>query len=275
MKSLLIAAVALACLLRVTMERANAQSSNGETSSQVPTQSIVAHPQMPEWVSACPANCADYLGDASRSQNASSPGKASREWAYFDVGGDVISPRSHQEYLTRAGGGSFALGFRPLRYLQTGLWGSFLGNFNGTPDSSATYTCTSGCSGTYTAAIKSHGNLLAIDSRVVLPLFRERLQISAGGGLAWLGISQSANTGNVNVPATCPPICGDARGHGPTEVIEIKYFPGGGRVGFGFHVRGMQVHSPGLNFDAAAAGGTYHDSFLLIGGQVSVRFGMH
>jgi hypothetical protein len=208
MKSLSIGAVILAGLIGIATERANAQSNNGETSSQMPTQSIFAQPQMPAWVSACPANRAEHLGDDSKTRNESSPGKASREWAYFDVGGDVISPRSHQEYLTRARGGSFALGFRPIRYLQTGLWGSFLGNFNGTPDGTASFTCTSGCTGTYSATVKSHGHLLAIDGRAVLPLFRERLQISAGGGMAWLGISQSADTGSISVPNTCPPICG-------------------------------------------------------------------
>ncbi len=232
-------------------ERCNAQISNGgETSAQVP----VGH---------------------SKPTKSPSLGKPLREWTYFDIGGDVISPRSHHEYLTSAGGGSFALGVRPIRYLQTGLSGSFLGNFNGNPASTAPFICTSGCTGTYTAAIKTHGRLLAIDGRAVLPLLRERLQISAGGGMAWLGISESADTGNISVPQTCPPVCGDANGHGPTEVVEIKYFPGGGHVGFGFHVRSMQIKSSGLNFNSAGLGGTYNDNFLLIGGQVSVRFGMH
>lgn len=274
MKSFSIGALILSFLTVIT-ECAGAQTNSSETSSQVPEESTPLQLQISgKSVTASPLPSAEHRDGHSKPTKRSSLGKAPHEWGYFDVGGDVISPRSHQEYLTRAGGGGFTLGFRPVRYLQAGLSGGFLGNFNGNPDSTAPFICTSGCTGTYTATIKTHGRLLAMDGRAVLPLFRERLQISAGGGMAWLGISESADTGNVSVPQTCPPVCGDANGHGPTEVVEIKYFPGGGPVGFGFHVRAMQIKSSGLNFDSASLGGTYNDNFLLIGGQVSVRFGM-
>lgn len=52
----------------------------------------------------------------------------------------------------------------------------------------------------------------------------------------------------------------------------MKYFPGNGHVGLGFHVRNIQTNSSGLNFDAANFGGTYKDQFLVIGGQVSMQF---
>jgi hypothetical protein len=168
------------------------------------------------------------------------------------------------------------MGVRPIRYMQVGMLGSFLGNFNGTPTTSAPFTCTSGCTGTYTATLSTHGNLFAIDGRAVLPLFGDRLQISGGGGIAWLETIQSADTGGVNVLATCPPLCnGSTRAHGPLELVEIKYFPGNGHVGLGFHVRAIQVNSSGLNFTSAGSGGNYRDNFLQIGGQISFQFAMH
>jgi hypothetical protein len=168
------------------------------------------------------------------------------------------------------------MGVRPIRYLQGGLLAEFLGNFNGTPSTTAPFICTSGCTGTYSETLSARGNLLAVDGRAVLPVLRNRLQISGGGGLAWLEATGTANAGGVNVTQVCPPVClGDLRGHGPTEIVEVKYFPGNGHVGFGFHVRAIQVKSSGLNFAAANSGGTYHDDFLLIGGQVSFQFGMH
>jgi hypothetical protein len=194
---------------------------------------------------------------------------------YIDFGGDVLSPRKSGEYLTTAGSGSFGQGFRPVRYLQAGYAVSFLGNFNGTPTSTAPIKCTSGCTGTYTATIGARGTMLSIDVRPVLPLFREQLQISAGGGFTWINAIQHADTGGISVPNSCPPLCaGNTSGHGPSEIVEAKYFPGNGHVGIGFHVRNIQVTSSGLNFATANSEGIYRDHFLAIGGEITVQLMM-
>ena len=115
---------------------------------------------------------------------------------------------------------------------------------------------------------------MAIDGRGILPLLGNKLQISGGGGIAWLEAITTVNSGAVNVSQVCPPACiGSQRGHGPTEIVEVKYFPRNGHLGFGFHVRAMQIKSSGLNFSSPE--NSYNDQFLSVGGQISFQFGMH
>lgn len=80
------------------------------------------------------------LTEKSTKKNTPSSEKTPFGSVYLDFGGDVIRPWNSGEYLTSAGSGSFGFGIRPIRYFQAGLFGSFLGNFNGTPTSSATFT---------------------------------------------------------------------------------------------------------------------------------------
>jgi len=255
--------------------------SSGQQAKDAPGQSnaSAANPQRSE----PPIADLPVQGSPIRAETQSSPttrkgfgvDRAPYGRGYLDFGGDVLIPRNSQEYLTSAGGGGVGMGIRPIRYLQTGFTAEFFGNFNGTPTTTAPFTCTSGCTGTYNETLSARGNLMAIDGRGVLPLLGNRLQISGGGGIAWLEASTTINTGGVDVQQVCPPVCtGSQRGHGPTEIVDIKYFPGNGHLGLGFHVRAMQIKSPsGLNF--SINGGGYNDHFLSIGGQISFQFGMH
>jgi len=222
-------------------------------------------------------------------------GKAPYSMMYFDFGGDAFSPRGSAasaptqpcpnglqtnfskgcaENLSTVGGGGFGFGVRPIRYLAADYGIQFLGNFNNSGTSTAPYQCISGCSGTVTETIKTVSILFTTDARAVLPLFRERLLLSAGGGMAWLNVHQAAQTGNAQVQGGCIYCQPPTGGHGPTEIAEIMYLPNR-HFGIGFHVRNVQVKSPGLDFSSVNSlpGITYKDRFWVIGGQVSMRFG--
>jgi hypothetical protein len=167
------------------------------------------------------------------------------------------------------------LGVRPIRHLEGGMTLSVRGDFSEAATQTATFQCVSGCTGTETRNIVPHSILFTTDGRLVLPLFRERLLVTAGGGIAWLQVSEAPQAvGNEQLQG-CD-TCQGHRGHGPTEVVELLYMPFK-HIGIGFHVRNVQVSSNGLTPDSGPRPGgsiTYKDRFLSIGGAVSFRFGM-
>jgi hypothetical protein len=110
--------------------------------------------------------------------------------------------------------------------------------------------------------------LFTSDVRFVVPLFRDRLLASAGGGIAWLQVSEAPQAVGNEQLQWCYS-CQGQRGHGPTEIVELLYLPNE-HVGFGFHVRNVQTSS-----GAFSPGANGRPSFLLIGGSVSLRFGTH
>lgn len=178
---------------------------------------------------------------------------------------------SEQFSNTKSGG--FAMGVRPIRYLQIDAINlDILGGFNGLGNRTSTFQCTSGCSGTTTLSIGTTNVLVTTGGRVVLPLFKERLLLSVGGGFAALSSVEHANTTS-NTKATCLS-CQSVKGQGPTEIAEIMYFPDR-HVGIGFHVRNVKVSSSGLTpegiFSNAFFGTRYTDQFRVIGGVISFR----
>lgn len=176
------------------------------------------------------------------------------------------------EQFSRVGTGGFVFGARPMRYVEATFRFDILGDFNGYKSVSAPYQCVSGCTGVVNENIVTNSLLFTTDVQGVLPLFREHLLISAGGGIDWLMVRSHPQT-NAQVEGAClycPPPQG---GHGPTEVAEIMYFPKQ-FLGIGFQVRNVQVSSGGLSQVAGPVFGpiTYKDRFFLIGGEVSIRF---
>ena len=200
------------------------------------------------------------------------PTKAPYSVVYGDFGFGGFSP--HATSATASAGFKtvpsidFGLGVRPIRYLQAGMSLSILGNFSGAATQSAPFQCTSGCSGTETRNIVPRSLLFTSDARFVLPLFRDRLLVSAGGGIAWLQVSEAPQAvGNEQLQGCYT--CQGRRGHGPTEVVELSYLPNQ-HVGFGLHVRNVQTGS-----GAFSSGANGDLRFLSIGGGVSLRFGTH
>jgi hypothetical protein len=178
---------------------------------------------------------------------------------------------SEQFSNTKSGG--FAMGIRPIRYLQIDVVNlNILGGFNGLGNRTSTFQCTSGCTGTTALSIGTTNVLVTTGGRLVLPLFKERLLLSAGGGFADLTSFEHPNTTG-NTQATCIS-CQSVKGHGPTEIAEIMYFPGK-HMGIGFHVRNVQISSSGLTpdgiFSNSFFGTHYTDRFWLIGGVISFR----
>ena len=194
--------------------------------------------------------------------------------------GSTINPsKACAQHFTSTHGIDFGLGVRPFRYIQAGLQMGFPGDFAGWGRQSGTYQCVSGCTGVVTRTITSHYLLLMSDARLVLPLFRERLLISGGGGVGWLQMNQYINTGgNEQVQGGCGGDCQSRSGHGPTEVAEIAYFPKS-YLGFSFKFRNLQISSPGLAPEAGVGAGgrsvAYRDRFTSIGGGITFRLGTH
>jgi hypothetical protein len=178
---------------------------------------------------------------------------------------------SEQFSNTKSGG--FAMGVRPIRYLQIDFFDlNILGGFNGFGNRTSTFQCTSGCTGTTTLSIGTTNVLVTTGGRFVLPLFKERLLLSGGAGFAVLSSDEHPKTTG-NTQATCLS-CQSATGHGPTEIAEIMYFPGK-HLGIGFHVRNVQIGSSGLTpdgiFSNSFFGTKYTDQFRVIGGVISFR----
>ena len=226
--------------------------------------------------------------------------KAPYSVMYWDFGGDVFSPHTtaplpplntalgafgptvpRQQQLidqkaaslTSAGGFRAAMGVRPIRYLQIdAVEADILGNYNGFGNRTSTFQCIAGCSGTTSQTIGSVSGLITTGARGVLPLFRERLLISAGAGFGWLRTNEHVYTQS-NVTAQCSS-CRSVGGHGPTEVVGVMYMLER-RFGIGFHMRNVQITSFGLNANDPAiypAGTRFKDRFWLIGGDLSIRF---
>jgi hypothetical protein len=122
--------------------------------------------------------------------------------------------------------------------------------------------------------IGSSAGVVSTGARLVLPLFRERLLLSAGDGYSWLRSSEHVVTGSSNVKSECTS-CRSIGGSGPTEIVEIMWMLER-RAGIGFHVRNVQIKSSGLAPAASVyypSGMKFKDRFFLIGGEVSIRFG--
>lgn len=216
---------------------------------------------------------------------------------YFDVGGDMFKHQSSSassqtssncnsvqaavaglscpEQFSTVGAGSFAMGVRPIRYLQIdGLGVDILGNYNGFNSRTSTFQCVKGCSSPTitTESISGTSALATTGGRFVFPLFQERLLLSAGVGFGWLWTNEKVQT----TAQTMCESCRHVGGHGATEVAEIMYLPKP-HVGIGIHVRNVQINSSGLTLDANDSnivfGTKYKDRFLLIGGEISIRFG--
>lgn len=214
-----------------------------------------------------------------------------------EAGGGVFSPRNSSasaptqncaggfptttlhydcaEQFTRVEAFHFAGGVRPIRYFEAKVGFDFLGDFNGYKSITAPYQCVSGCTGVVNENIVTSSILTTTDFEGVLPLFREHLLISGGGGIGWLQVRSHPQT-NAQVEGTCiycPPPQG---GHGPTEIAELTYFPSR-YIGIGLQIRNVQVSSPGLTAVAGPVFGpiTYKDRFFLIGGNVSLRLWKH
>lgn len=187
----------------------------------------------------------------------------------IEFGGDYFRRSgSSSSLLSTAGAGYFAMTFRPLRNLQIdGVQAEFVAHSN---DRLALIQFSDGT--TAYREIQGHPALIAFGGRFVLPLLREKVLFSAGGGWAGLKFDESVQS-NPNEQITCV-TCVNGSGWGPTEIAEVMFFPGDQRnVGFGFHVRGVQVITNGLS-GLSADGSTISgkDHFLLIGGSVSIRF---
>jgi len=221
------------------------------------------------------------------------------QYLYIDAGGDGLSSHSSAsaptqpspnclfypygqtpctEQFARVGAFNLAVGFRPLRYLQIDPLGvEVLGDFAGLGSQTATFTCTSGCTGTYTRNINSNEAMFTTGARVVLPLFGERLLVSGGGGFALLQVNSTAQA-MANEQLACTTCVNYGRHGGPTEIAEVMYLFTR-HIGVGVHARGVQTKSQGLtpdsNISNALFGTTYKERFLLIGGEISIRWGTH
>ncbi len=239
------------------------------------------------------------------------PGKPPYNVAYFDAGlggfipssssasvptqdctklGFLVPGKRCAEAFNGTPTANFGGGVRPIRYLQAGFTTSLLlADFAGFGTKSAQYQCTSGCTGTVTRDITAHSFLFTTDARAVIPLFRDRMTISAGGGMAWMTVDQQADkVGNEQLQGCIN--CQSRSGHGPTEVVEVMFLPtrekGSFEMGFGFHYRMVQITTSGISarggltaadpygaYIPFSAGVTYKDHFSSFGGTFTFRFG--
>jgi hypothetical protein len=212
---------------------------------------------------------------------------------YFDVGGSLLHARSSAsaptqsaanclvspfspcpEQFSNAGGSSFAFGLRPLRYLQLdGMSIDIISGFGGR-GAPPNFECTGGCAGIVNRQ-NSNEFLITTGARGVLPLYRERLVLSAGAGFAFLQVNSRPSTQSSDQVAGCNPCQSFGQHKGPTEIAEVMYFVNR-HIGIGFHVRGVQTSSSGLTTNSALSnailGTTYKERFFLIGAEVSIRF---
>lgn len=232
------------------------------------------------------------LAPAARAQNDKPP----YELIYFEGGGGVWIPQHSTasvptqtcsnglipslsqpcaEQFSKTGAGLIGMGVRPIRYLEAGLTGGILGDFNGYKSITAPYQCVSGCTGTLSETINTTTALVALEARGVLPLFHEHLLLSGGGGVGWVEVRSHAQTGSAGVIGGCAYCPSPQGGHGPSEVGEVTYLPNK-HFGLGLEFRHVGISSSGLSSTAGPLLGppvTYKDHFLLIGGVISVRFG--
>lgn len=186
----------------------------------------------------------------------------------IEFGGDYFrasGSSSSSGFFPSAGAGFFAINFRPLRNLQIdAIQAEFIAPTN---DGQGLVIFNDGTQAI--REIKGHPSLIAFGARFVLPLSRDKVLFSVGGGWSGLQTSESVQS-NSGEQIACSP-CQSLRGWGPTEIAEVMYFPGDQRnVGFGLHVRGVQIITNGLAIPDTNISGKDH--VLLIGGSVSIRF---
>jgi hypothetical protein len=218
-----------------------------------------------------PLQTEDSLVDGEEASVPKLPGKP-----FFDVSFDSFAPKGASLgplAVTEAVG--VALGFRPLKYIQVDAVG-----FNVIPpgmasDGRQTYVQFSD-GPRLTRQIEDSSFLITTGVRFALPVWRERLLFSAGGGWAGLFTSEqitSPDSYSYDEPLPQCYSCRSRHGWGPTTVAEIMVFPSSTRrLGFGFHVRTAQIHSDGISFRKPTSQGA-NDRFMMIGGAVSIRFG--
>lgn len=234
--------------------------------------------------------------DKTRSKSPGIFEKATYSYLFAEFGGGIFSPQHSTanaptqnclggtittnlhyncaEQFSQVASGAFGLGVRPIRYLEAGVRADILGNFGSYPSGSQPFQCVSGCTGTGNAGISTVSGLVSVDGKGVLPLFGERLLISAGGGVAWLAVHQEAQSGGTPVQG-CYYCAEPQRAHGLTEVADILYFPDR-HFGIGLQFRNVQISTPtGLSYAAGPLYGpiTYKDRFFLISGEISLRWG--
>jgi hypothetical protein len=221
---------------------------------------------------------------------------------FLDFGGDVFSPQHStpsqaaapcanevvsqigkpcNEALSSVPGFSIGMGVRPIRYLQVDAFGAdILGNFNGFGHKQQTFQCVSGCTGSTVLTVGSVHGLLRTGARGVLPLWHDRLLISAGAGWAWLETFERAQPSASNQQVVgCSGNgvgCLSASGSGPTEIVEVMYLPNP-HIGIGVHFRNVQISSSGLDANGLYShvnfGTTYKDRFSQVGAEISLRLG--
>ena len=192
---------------------------------------------------------------------------------FVEVSVDSISPMgASRGPLLPVETGGVAAGFRPLRFIQVDAFGlSVLGTGMASNGRSVSVTYSDGP--TLRRQIDDNSVLFTTGARLVLPVWRERLLFSAGGGWAGLFVNEyldsgGAGSGSYNECYSCR----SRRGWGPTAIAEVLVFPHADRqVGIGFHVRTVQIYSNGLSFRKAPSPGV-NDRFVVIGGTMSFRF---
>jgi hypothetical protein len=124
--------------------------------------------------------------------------------------------------------------------------------------------------------VGSEHGLIRTGARAVLPLWQDRLLISAGAGWGWLRTLERAQPSSSNQQLIgCsggPASCLSASGSGPTEIVEVMYLPNA-HLGIGLQFRNVQVSSSGLDANGLYShvdfDTTYKDRFFLIGGDLA------
>ena len=195
---------------------------------------------------------------------------------FFDVSSDSFAPKgSSLGPLTVTEAVGVAIGFRPLKYIQVDAFGFDIIPPGKASDGRQTHVQFSD-GPRLTRQIEDSSFLITTGVRFLLPVWRERLLFSAGGGWAGLFTSEQINSpDSYGYDEPSPPCysCRSRHGWGPTTVAEIMVFPSSTRrLGFGFHARTVQIHSDGISFRKPTSHGA-NDRFMIIGGTVSIHFG--
>jgi len=200
----------------------------------------------------------------------------------FDIGGGILKPQGPMRKwkLVEAGGvrkplflepGSLSLsfGYRPVRYFQLDA------GFDFTAGSATSMRRTIQTTG---GERKVVDNLLAapFGGRLVLPLFKERFLISAGGGAAFLRNSEAGVPEPTGDPYTYEVVkctsCQSRSGWGPYGLVQVLYVAGKNRrFGMGCTGRWTQAQLTG-GFLPNYSRSQTKDNWLFLGGTMSFRF---
>ena len=109
--------------------------------------------------------------------------------------------------------------------------------------------------------IDENAYLVSTGARLVLPIWRQRILLSAGGGWAGLFIEETIDSGSNGSYYGANPLdecrsCESRHWWGPTTVAEVMVFPRrDSPVGFGFHVRTIQIYSDGVSLRTPGTAG--------------------